>query len=223
MVIEVNLQEALATVRALDLPQPRKIELIRRLVDAPTTGVWAVVVAEAKAEATKSYLSNRAEAAELLERRWTEDRLRRAQDALREPYTPTREHVEPWIPSDPARPVTVTWTTPKHPEKVRVESRPELPDSYVCPPEHRHGATGHCYGSHRCKCSDCKDSHRERTRAYRRGESPAQRPRENFFQCPPEHRHGETSTCYKHGCRCISCRDAKRRETARHAERRSQK
>lgn len=24
--------------------------------------------------------------------------------------------------------------------------------------------------------------------------------------CPPDHKHGETSTCYgKHGCRCVSC------------------
>lgn len=30
------------------------------------------------------------------------------------------------------------------------------------------------------------------------------------FSCPPEHRHGATSTCYNtHGCRCGICRGAK--------------
>lgn len=30
------------------------------------------------------------------------------------------------------------------------------------------------------------------------------------FVCPEDHRHGESTTCYKHGCRCADCRAAHR-------------
>lgn len=218
----MNLTEALAAVRALDLPQPRKLELIRRLVDAPSTGVWKLLVAEGRAEATHNRLSNRAEAAELLERRYADDERRRAEDARREPYKPTSEHPEPWIPSAPPRPVTVTWSRPRHPEKSRVESRPELPDSGMCPPEHRHGSSL-CYSHHRCRCDTCRRGNRERTYRHRRGEVTPRQDRPTHT-CPDDHAHGLNTTCYgKHRCRCEPCRNAKRRETARHAERRAQK
>lgn len=32
-----------------------------------------------------------------------------------------------------------------------------------------------------------------------------------YFECPPEHKHGETVNCYdKHRCRCQECRDYRR-------------
>lgn len=30
----------------------------------------------------------------------------------------------------------------------------------TCPPEHAHGATGHCYAAHKCRCDDCMEGKR---------------------------------------------------------------
>ncbi len=26
----------------------------------------------------------------------------------------------------------------------------------ICPPDHMHAATGHCYGNHKCRCEACR-------------------------------------------------------------------
>lgn len=37
----------------------------------------------------------------------------------------------------------------------------------VCPPEHPHGATGHCYNVHRCACTDCRTAASRRYKVAR--------------------------------------------------------
>jgi plasmid maintenance system antidote protein VapI len=38
----------------------------------------------------------------------------------------------------------------------------------VCPPDHKHGATGTCYASHFCRCDDCREGHRRSAYNLRR-------------------------------------------------------
>lgn len=218
----MNLPEALAAIRALDLPQPRKLEITRRLLDAPTTGVWKLLVVEARAEAKRLRTTTRQQSADLLERRWVDEERRREQDALREPYRPANEPLTLYASSPPPRPVTVTWRTPRHPEKVRQESRPELPDSGICPSQHKHGSSL-CYTHHKCRCDTCRRGNRERAYRYRKGEVTA-RPEAPLHVCSEDHAHGKNTTCYgKHRCRCEPCRNAKRAETARLKDRRTRK
>jgi hypothetical protein len=39
-----------------------------------------------------------------------------------------------------------------------------MTDVHSCPPDHKHGATGTCYGEHLCRCDECRGSHAIRSR-----------------------------------------------------------
>lgn len=41
-------------------------------------------------------------------------------------------------------------------------------EEHHCPPDHKHGATGTCYVSHRCRCDACRAEHTRSARALRR-------------------------------------------------------
>lgn len=43
--------------------------------------------------------------------------------------------------------------------------------THVCPPSHKHGATGTCYSSHRCRCDACRATHRDSANALRRAKA----------------------------------------------------
>jgi len=37
----------------------------------------------------------------------------------------------------------------------------------ICPPEHPHGATGHCYSGHKCRCGGCREGSSKRQKQGR--------------------------------------------------------
>ena len=39
-----------------------------------------------------------------------------------------------------------------------------MTDRYVCPPDHKHAATGSCYTGHKCRCEPCRDRASRRAR-----------------------------------------------------------
>lgn len=159
----MNLSQAIASVRELsDLPEPRRAQIVRDLMTAPTTGRWARIAESARQEAVQARLSTRAD----ITAAW---RARATMEALRGSERPAESLDRvPRLPVtvETPRPVTVTWTTPRKPDVVRVQARPEAINSaptYTCPPDHAHGLA--CY-AHRCRCIRCREAKAESQRAY---------------------------------------------------------
>lgn len=170
----MNLSEAIAAVRELeDLPQPRRIEYVKRLVNAPTTGAWSMIVAAAKSEALQARFARQTAVDAEYAARLAEVRRREAVVAPTEPQeartASRRAQAAPWEP----KPVIVSYTTPKNPNGQRREARPPMlyrntaqREIHTCSDEHAHGETITCYASHRCRCESCRDAKRREQKRY---------------------------------------------------------
>lgn len=161
----MTLQEAIAAIRALeDLPQPRRIELIRRLVNATTTGAWALIVAQANHEA-RLVLTSQGQAFDAAYAdRLAEARRRAAVASSEEPQEPVYAPPRPVDRFPEPRPITTSWMTPKNPNGTRPEpkrsasvaiSKTTAPDNDQddAPKSFKHGVWG--YEGHRCRCDIC--------------------------------------------------------------------
>lgn len=168
----MNLSQAIAAIRALDLPEQRRVYLIHELKSAPTTGRWSTIVQQARQEAVQARLSKRAAVGEA----WRERRAAEARKTSQSPVEALPVLHRP-VSSFPApRPVTVTWTKPTKPDAVRQVKRPEVIDSAprlprttkpgiaTCPPEHPHNAK--CYSNHKCRCTRCRVAKATAQREY---------------------------------------------------------
>ena len=137
----MDLETAILAIRELEHLQPlRRIELIRLLISAPTTGVWPMVVAKARAEDVEVEQARRAEVSSLLREKFAEAARRNALEALRAPVKAS------------GAPVGTHAGFPG--------SRPG--EAFICPPDHRHGDAGTCYSHHRCRCSECRENKAQR-------------------------------------------------------------
>lgn len=191
----MTLDEALATLRTLNLDRGRLIELTRQVATADDDTERRRILYRARAEEAAAI----DERAEVIRTAWADRSARvsaiskrAAQQPLDSPERPVRRTVDPVEP----RPVTVRHIAPQPPKNQ-------------CPEDHAHGASTTCYSGHLCRCADCRAGNSERAAAYRRGERP---PR-------PEAKHG-LYRYKKLKCRCDVCKDAKRQENADRTARR---
>lgn len=53
---------------------------------------------------------------------------------------------------------------------LAIEANGRESATHICPPEHKHGATGTCYVAHKCRCNECREGRRryeaDRTRRH---------------------------------------------------------
>jgi hypothetical protein len=228
----VNLIDAVAAVRALQhLPDQRRAALITQLMTAPTTGAWGKIVEQATAESRRNAYRSRAYVETRLAESMAADRRTEAPTA---PSVPSaRTYRSDIVPMPEARPVTVTFTTPRRPLVVRVQQRensihaPEVaavkvraeksvkakvqrPDPAPLPGI-EHGLLG--YNKFRCKCSTCADAKRaSRVVKNPQGTRAAHGSISGYSQlkcrdgCPGDPITGET------------CREAKSRYTREHRQ-----
>lgn len=168
----MNLHEAIAALRATKLPTPRQRQLVLEASHAPSDAARNYLVLLARQEAQES-----AERHQDSIRREFRDRYEwSVRNPPREPEPQGRP--TPRAPDRPeARPVIVTWTTPRKPDLIRPERHAEM---------------------HKGE---------ERSRAQRERVEPAGQLKEYTAKVRGDlskRTHGKPST-YNSGCRCTSC------------------
>lgn len=168
---DMNLQTAIATVAALDLPAPRRAHIIRELHDAPTTGMWSQIVAAAEYDARVAREVNQ----EALTALWSAHDAQTEREPAPEVSTPhsASQRFYPGERWPDARPVTVTYSTPTKPlaERKRAEgiAAPALPEPLEkseprkrggrAKGEPRHG-TPYAFEKRGCRCDVCVANYR---------------------------------------------------------------
>ena len=164
--------DAIATVRALDLPRGRKAELARRILATADPAEVGRIVYRARAQELAAHEDHVREVAE-------ECALRRdyeARQSQHEPETPSaplsRWYADPDGAQFPeARPVVVTWTEPRKPDAERKQERREgigknhaQRVAEVGKPAH--GTVSRYSRPHLCRCTECRAAKSAQNREY---------------------------------------------------------
>lgn len=114
------LPHAVAELRSLEFPVPRQRQLVVEAAHCPSDAARALLVARARHEARTSQEEHTAAIKADLLARWQNAQAREGY----EPPPVTPKHRPREFPE--ARPVVVTWITPKKPDIVRPERRAEV-------------------------------------------------------------------------------------------------
>lgn len=209
----MNLQEAIAAIRSLDLPQPRRVELTRQLATTSSARRWFLIVVGARQEVARNALANRS----AIEKAYEDQRQRLALIGAQTPRrAPTKLTDEDRSHARKMRADGATLR--KIPERFGVaestvfralesapEAMPVIPakklkawtPNELTDDDERHG-TNSGYANFGCRCTECVTARKEYTRMRKANPKPRAKTAV----------HGSESK-YARGCRCTECKAAK--------------
>jgi hypothetical protein len=209
----MKLEQAVSAIRSLDLPQQRRVELIRRVVSAPTTGTWFVIVSQARLEVETNAQANRQAINQAFDDRRQRSALSGSQTPRKAPSKLTSDHrqqvremrADGATLREIAERFDVAESTIFRALEGAPEEKPVVPAKLLKPwtpkplaaDDERHG-TNSGYANFGCRCSRCAEARRE----YRSHRKSNPKPRAKTSD------HG-TEPRYSRGCRCAECKAAK--------------